>query len=306
MFDNLWTEKYRPKTLDRCILAPDVRAVMEEYKQKKEIPNLMFAGLAGGGKSSLAKILVNELLDCQYLYINASDRNGIDTVRVEISSFAQTKSIDGKLKVVILDEADGLTPDGQRALRNTMEEFSDNVRFILTCNQKYRVIGPIQSRTQVFDIVPPLSGCVEYVKYILTQEGISVPPEQKAKLITLIQASYPDMRSVINNLQKNIANKVLNVVFITNVYKFAESVMQMLGTVKDPSDIRKFLTENEAEFNKDYPGLLRSLFNAADKSTLSVDKKRKFMLTIGEGMYRCAFVMDQEINAYATLINLID
>jgi len=157
---------------------------MEEYKQKKEIPNLMFAGLAGGGKSSLAKIIVNELLDCQYLYINASDRNGIDTVRVEISSFAQTKSIDGKLKVVILDEADGLTPDGQRALRNTMEEFSDNVRFILTCNQKYRVIGPIQSRTQVFDIVPPLSDCVEYVRYILTQEGISVPPEQKAKLIS--------------------------------------------------------------------------------------------------------------------------
>ena len=306
MFAAIWTERFRPKTLDACILAPEVRQVMESYREKQEIPNLLFAGLPGGGKTSLAKILVNDVLDCQYLYINASDKNGIDVVRNEITNFAQTKSIDGKLKVVILDEADGGSPENQRALRNTMEEYSSNVRFILTCNQKYRVIGPIQSRTQIFDIVPPLSGCVEYVKHILTEEGISVPPDQKAKLITLIQASYPDMRSVINNLQKNIANKVLNVVFITNIYKFAESVLQMIGTVKDPSDIRKFLTENETEFNKDYPGLLRSLFNAVDKSTLSIDKKRRFMLTIGEGMYRCAFVMDQEINAYATLINLID
>lgn len=305
MFNNLLIEKYRPKKLEDCILESDVMAVMQEYKAKQEIPNLMFAGGAGGGKTTLAKILATDVLDCQYLYINASDENGIDTVRYKISNFAQTMSIDGKLKVIILDECDGLTVDGQRALRNIMEEYSSNVRFILTCNYKYRVIGPIQSRTQCFDLVPPLNGCIARVKHILNEEKITVAAEEKTKLIALIQNNYPDMRSIIGSLQKNIINNVLTIVFLSNSYKFAEGVLDMLSKVKDPSEIRKYLTENEQEFNKDYQGLLRSLFNCIDKSSFTPDKKRKFMLTIGEGMYRCAFVMDQEINAYATLINLI-
>lgn len=306
MFDNLWIEKYRPKKLEDCILSPDIAAVTQEYKKKQEIPNLLFAGRAGGGKSSLAKILVNDVLDCQYLYINASDRNGIDTIRNEISNFARTRSIDGKLKVVVLDEADGLTADAQRALRNTMEEFASNVRFILTCNYKYRIIEAIQSRTQVFDIVPPMNGCADRVKKILRDEKIVVDPEQGPKLVALIKSNYPDMRSIIGNLQKNIIGNTLNVVFISNTHQFAEGVMEMLGKVKDPSDLRRYLTDNETEFNKDYPSLLRSLFNATDRSSFSPDKKRKFMLIIGEGMYRCAFVMDQEINAYATLISLLE
>ena len=305
MFDNLLIEKYRPKKLEDCVLAPEVRTVLENFRTKQEIPNLLFSGGAGAGKTTVAKILVNEVLDCQYLYINASDKNGIDTVRNEIANFAQTKSIDGKLKVVILDEADGLTADGQRALRNMMEEFSSNVRFILTCNYKYRIIGPIQSRTQVFDLVPPMAGCVDRIKHILKQEGITYDAEQIAKLRTLIQNNYPDLRAIIGNLQKNVIGNVLNVVFISNSYKFAEGVLEMLPKIKDPSDLRKYLTENETEFNKDYSGLLRSLFNAVDKSKLDAAKKRVYMLTLGEGLYRCAFVMDQEINAYATLINLL-
>lgn len=305
MFDNLWVEKYRPKTLDEIVLAPEVAAVMREFITKKEIPNLLFAGQAGGGKSSLAKILVNTL-DCQYIYINASDRNGIDTVRNEISNFAKTRSIDGKLKVIILDEADGLTADGQRALRNTMEEFASNVRFILTCNAKYKVIKPIQSRTQVFDIVPPMNGVAERIKKILKDEKVSVPTDQGPKLITLIKNNYPDVRSIIGNLQKNIIGNVLNVVFISNSFQFAEGVLEMLTKVNDPSDLRRYLTENEDEFNKDYPGLLRSLFNAVDKTNWAADKKRKYMLILGEGLYRCAFVMDQEINAYATLVSLLE
>lgn len=306
MFKNLLVERYRPKKLDDCVLSPELRAVFESYRTAQEIPNLLFAGTAGVGKTTIAKILVNEVLDCQYLYINASDKNGIDTVRSEIANFAQTKSIDGKLKVVILDEADGLTIDGQRALRNMMEEFSSNVRFILTCNYKYRICGPIQSRTQTFEFVPPIKGCIDRIKYILKQEGITYDAEQIAKLSIVIQNNYPDLRSIINNLQKNVIGGVLNVVFISNSYKFAEGVLQMIPKVKDPSDLRKYLTENEMEFNKDYSGLLRSLFNAVDKAQLDVAKKRSYLLTLGEGLYRCAFVMDHEINAYATLINLID
>lgn len=306
LFDNLLIEKYRPKKLEDCVLVPEVRTVLENFRSKQEIPNLLFCGGPGAGKTTVAKILVNEVLDCQYLYINASDKNGIDTVRNEIANFAQTKSIDGKLKVVILDEADGLTADGQRALRNMMEEFSSNVRFILTCNYKYRIVGPIQSRTQIFELVPPMAGCVDRIKHILKQEGITYDAEQIAKLRTLIQNNYPDLRAIIGNLQKNVIGNVLNVVFLSNSYKFAEGVLDMLTKVKDPSDLRKYLTENETEFNKDYSGLLRSLFNAVDKSKMDVAKKRTYMLTLGEGLYRCAFVMDQEINAYATLINLID
>jgi replication factor C small subunit len=306
MFNNLFIEKYRPKTLADCILADDMRAVVENWRKTKEIPNIMFAGNAGGGKTTLAKIIVNEILDCQYLYINASDENGIDTIRYKIGNFAQTRSIDGKIKVVILDEADGLSAEGMRALRNTMEEYAENVRFILTCNAKYRIIGPIQSRTQTFELVPPLAGCVERVKYILAQEKITFTADQGPKLRALIQNSYPDMRSVINNLQKNIIGNTLNVVFISNSFKFAEGTLAMLPKVSDPSDLRRYLAENDQEFNKDYPGLLRSLFNAVDKTSLSVDVKRKYILILAEGMYRCAFVMDQEINAYATLIALLD
>jgi replication factor C small subunit len=306
MFNNLWVEKYRPKTLAECILAPEVREKVEEFRTKQEIPNVLFAGNAGGGKTTLAKIIVTEILDCQYLYINASDENGIDTIRSKITNFAQTRSIDGKLKIVILDEADGLTADAQRALRNTMEEFAENVRFILTCNYKYRIVGPIQSRVQSYEIVPPLTGCVERVKHILATEKITVAADQGPKLRTLITNSYPDMRSVINSLSKNVIGNVLNVVFISNSFKFAEGVLAMLPKVSDPSDLRRYLTENESEFNKDYPGLLRSLFNAVDKTQLSVDLKRKYMLILGEGLYRCAFVMDQEINAYATLIAMLD
>ena len=306
MFANILTEKFRPKKLSDIVLSPSIRAVMDEFQKKKEIPNILFAGSPGSGKTSLAKILSNDVLDCQYLYINASDHNSINDVRGQISSFAQTKSIDGKLKIIICDEADGFSQDAQRALRNTMEEYSANVRFILTCNYKYRIIEAIQSRCQIFELVPPLDACFDRIKYILKEEKISITADQIPKLRDLIRNCYPDLRAIINNLQKNIIGGVLNVVFISNSFQFAEGVLQMIEKINNPSDLRRYLTENEEEFNKDYPGLLRSMFNAVDKTDWDANKKRKYMLTIGEGLYRCAFVMDQEINAYATFINLLE
>ena len=155
-FNSLWVEKYRPKTLEDFICTEANKDIIASFKNKEEIPNLLFTGTPGLGKTTLAKIIVNDILGCQYLYINASDENGIDTIRTKVTSFAQTKSIDGKIKVIILDEADGLSIDAQRVLRNTMEEFARITRFILTANYKYRVIPALQSRCQSLELTPPL------------------------------------------------------------------------------------------------------------------------------------------------------
>ena len=180
MFDNLFTEKYRPKTLTDLVLSNSNRKYFDSITD--EIPNLLFVGTPGIGKTTLARILVNDILECQYLYINASDENGIDTIRSKVVGFAQTKSLDGKVKVVILDEADGITIDGQRALRNTMEEYSSGTRFILTANYKHKIIPAIQSRTQFFDLNPPFDTVLKLIVGIIKQEGIKITEDQKAIL----------------------------------------------------------------------------------------------------------------------------
>lgn len=164
IFDSLWVEKYRPSNLQEMVLDDKTRISFEEYKSTQMIPNLLFIGNAGIGKTSLAKVIAKDVIkDSQYLYINASDENGIDTIRVAVTNFAKTRSLTGALKIVILDEVDGLTMDAQRALRNTMEEYSSNTRFILTANYKHRVIQPLQSRSQSFDLTPPIKSCVSRV-----------------------------------------------------------------------------------------------------------------------------------------------
>ena len=165
MLNSIWTEKYRPKTLNEMVLSPDNRNYFSSLKG--EVPNLLFIGTPGIGKTTIAKVIVQDILKCQYLYINASDENGIDTIRNKVNNFSQTKSFDGNIKIVILDECDGITIDGQRALRNTMEEYSAYTRFILTANYKHKIIPPIQSRAQCFDLNPVISDVVTRIGYIL-------------------------------------------------------------------------------------------------------------------------------------------
>jgi len=209
-FSNLWIEKFRPKTLSDFICTSFTKESLLSFKNKEEIPNLLFIGAAGIGKTSAAKIIVNDILDCQYLYINASDENGIDTIRNKVMNFAQTMSIDGKIKVIILDECDGLSMDAQRALRNTMEEFSGITRFILTANYKYKIIPALQSRCQSFDLTPPLDLAVKRCASILKQECITVPDDQKVKLVEFIKGTYPDLRKCLNQLQQNSTTGKLN------------------------------------------------------------------------------------------------
>jgi len=301
-FSNLWIEKFRPKTLSDFISTPFTRESLLSFKNKEEIPNLLFTGAAGIGKTSAAKIIVNDILECQYLYINASDENGIDTIRNKVMNFAQTMSIDGKIKVIILDECDGLSIDAQRALRNTMEEFAGITRFILTANYKYKIIPALQSRCQSFDLTPPLDLAVKRCASILKQESITVPDDQRVKLVEFIKGTYPDLRKCINELQKFSSSGTL-VLNDTKNNKVLDLIFKEVKK-KNVEILRKALIESEHTFNSDYTSLLRNLFNHVDETETNPDLKRFYLLTISEYLYRDSFVIDKEINCYACLIQL--
>jgi DNA polymerase III delta prime subunit len=303
-FSSLWIEKFRPKTLSDFICTDDVKQLIESFRSKEEIPNLLFIGNPGIGKSSLAKIIVNDILGCQYLYINASDENGIDTIRNKVTHFAQTKSFDGKIKVIILDEFCGVSLEGQRALRNTMEEYAGITRFILTANYKYKVIPAIQSRCQSVDLTPPQDLVVRRCANILKQEGISIEDNQKVSLVKLIKSNYPDLRKCINELQKFSTSGKLNL-SSTNNNEVIDLIYSEIKK-KNIESLRKALIESEQTFNADYISLLRSLFNYIDSKEANVEMKKMYLLTIAEHLYRSAYVPDQEINCYACLLTLAD
>ena len=301
-FNSLWVEKYRPKTLSDFISTDSNKELISAFETKDEIPNLLFVGTPGLGKTSLAKIIVNDILQCQYLYINASDENGIDTIRTKVTHFAQTKSIDGKIKVIILDESDGLSMDAQRVLRNIMEEYAGITRFILTANYKYRVIPALQSRCQSFDLTPPLDQVVRRCAWILKQENIELPEDQKVKFVEFIKSNYPDLRKCINELQKHTSTGKLQLLNVKN-----DNTLQLIFSEVKKNNIiglRKALIENEHLFNSDYVSLLRDLFNYVDKEEIDPRTKEWYLLQIAEHLYRSSFVIDQEINCYACLISM--
>ena len=301
MFNNLLVEKYRPAKLSDMVLSDSNRKYFESITD--EIPNLLFIGTPGLGKTTLARILVNNILQCQYLYINASDENGIDTIRSKVVGFSQTKSLDGKHKVVILDEADGITIDGHRALRNTMEEYSSMTRFILTANYKHKIIPAIQSRTQFFDLMPPLDDVVKRVVEVVKEEGIKIDAEQKVKFVNLIKQNYPDIRKVLNTVQKSSLDKkfiVDETIDNNSIIKHIHAQVISNNSLK----LRKYLIENESEFQGDYHNLMKLYLDYVYNSNLDDNKKRQYIVTISDHMYKDVFVLDKEINAFACWVNL--
>ena len=302
---NVWVEKYRPTKLVDMVLSDSLRAFVEECKRKDEIPNMLLVGNAGTGKTTLAKVIINEILDAQYLYINASEKNGIDEVRTSILSFAQTKSLDGKIKVIFLDEFDNFTDAGQRALRNVMEEYAGNTRFILTGNYLHRIIQPIQSRCQVFtDFTPPIREYAKRIIYILQQEKITISNDQVERIKEVIRYYYPDLRRIINYIQRSVINSKLVLQDVINNEGFAEDILGKINNKEDLMSIRKFVIESEQSFGNDYPKLMKDLFNTVYKSEMSEDKKRLALLQVSEYLYRSALVMDQEINMFSCIISL--
>ena len=296
MFNNLWVEKYRPKTLNDLVLSETNRKYFESLTD--EIPNLLFVGTPGLGKTTLAKIIIEDILKCQYLYINASDENGIDTIRSKVVGFSQTKSLDGSIKVVILDEADGITIEGQRALRNTMEEYSSQTRFILTANYKHKIIPAIQSRTQSFDLNPPIDDIVKRIVSIVKEENVKIEDNQKTNFVNVIKQNYPDIRKIINAVQKASVKGIFNIDIALDSKEIVDKIHKEVLS-SNVIELRKYLIENENEFQGDYHNLMKQYLNYVYDSSIDDIKKREYILILSEYMYKDVFVLDKEINAFA-------
>lgn len=297
----LWVEKYRPRTLNDIILPQRTREIIEGFKS--EIPNLLFANTPGTGKSSLAKIIVSDLLKCNYLYINASDESGIDTIRHKVSTFAQTKSFDGNIKVVILDEADWISAAGQAALRNTMEAYSQYTRFILTANYKHKIIPALQSRCQSIDIKPTIEEAVRRCYYILKQEKVVISDDQKKKFVEVVKANFPDLRKTINELQKNVINGELSIVNTRLDNELLERIFSSIAA-KQSIELRRYLIENEDRFNGDYDNLLIEYLNFIYEKDVEDMSKKSMIAILAKHLYESSFVVDKEINFFACTIQL--
>jgi len=300
MSNSLWVEKYRPSTLDTYIGNEHLKSKVSMYLESGDLPHLLLYGRAGTGKTTLAKLLVNNI-ECDYLYINASDETGVDTVRNKVRQFASTVGFKD-LKVIILDECDYITPNAQAALRNLMETFSKHCRFILTCNYVERIIDPIQSRCQSFQIIPPSKVEVaKHVHNILIQENVIDSPED---IKVLVESGYPDIRRVINSAQRNVVKGRLKLdtsSIIQNDYKL--KLLKILETQNKKNafnQIRQLLVDNKIT---DYADLFRLLYDEVDgygKGHLA-----ECILIIARYELSDSQVVDKEINAMAMVIELL-
>lgn len=298
---NPWTERYRPQTLDDLMVDDTTRKIIENFG--KDIPNLLLTGVCGVGKTTLAKILAKDILNCDYLYINASDENGVDTIRDKVIGFAQTKSFDGGLKIVILDEADYLSKSSMAILRNVMESYSSTTRFILTGNYKHRIIPALQSRCQSLTLHTSLKDVTRRCLEILKKENVEIPNDQKKPLVALIKSHYPDIRKCINELEKYSKSGVLTI----ETKKDTNQVMNLIYTNLQSGDTlktRKFLIENEELFDSDHESLLKDLLNHFYDLSLDDTVKKQAILIIAESLFKMISVTDREICCIACLLQL--
>jgi len=296
MSHSLWVEKYRPKDLSTYIGNEHLKEKVKIYLESEDVPHLLLYGRAGTGKTTLAKIVVNNI-DCDHLYINASDENSVDSVRFKIRSFASTIGFK-EMKVIILDEADYLTPNAQAALRNVMETFSKHCRFILTCNYVERIIDPIQSRCQSFKVIPPSKKDVAlHLKLILKAEMVEAELDDIA---LIVNAGYPDIRRVINSAQRQVVDGKLSIdtsSVIQNNYKL--QLLEMLSSGDKLNNIRQLIADNSIS---DYSEIYRLLYDEVE--TYSSGHEAECILTIAEGQYQDVNVVDKEINFMSTIIKL--
>jgi len=304
--DFLWVEKYRPKKIDECILSDSLKDTFREFLLNGDMPNLLLSGSAGTGKTTVAKALCEEL-GYTTLVINGSLDRNIDTLRNDISTFASTVSFDGGKKCVILDEADYLNPQSfQPALRGFIEHFSKNVRFILTCNFKDKIIEPIHSRTTYIDFrignreLPGLMGdFMNRTINILGEEGVTI--ESKPALAELIKRHFPDMRRTLNELQRYCAGGTVDTGILARVGQAdLDSLMTMLKD-KNFSGMRQWVVDN---IDTDPIAIYRQMYDQMHQY-LQPQSIPQIVLLIADYQYKQAFVQDAEINLVAFLTEVM-
>jgi len=299
----LWVEKYRPRTLDECILPDAQKDVFKQFVASGEIPNMLLCGTAGTGKTTVARALCNEL-GCDYIVINGSEESGIDVLRTKIKNFASTVSFEGKPKVVILDEADYLNPNStQPALRAFIEEFSKNCRFIFTCNFKNRIIAPLHSRTTVveFKLVngQKKKMATKFHKRmmdILKTEGVEYNDKVLAELL---MKHFPDYRRVLNELQRYSAGGVIDEGILSNLSELNTKALADALADKDWKKMRQWVANN---VDSDPQTVYRKVYDTLLERAKQVPQ---FVLIIADYQYKAAFVADQEINLTACLTEIM-
>jgi len=299
----LWTEKYRPKTVEECILPERLKKPFQEYVNQKNIPNLLLNGGAGVGKTTIAKAMCNEV-GCDFMILNGSDENGVDTIRFKIKNYASSMSLTGGRKVVILDEADYLTPNAQAILRNAIEEFSGNCSFIFTCNYKSKIIDPIHSRCAVIDFnlknnekATMAAQFFKRIQSVLQSESVEYDDKVIAEVV---KKHFPDFRRVLNELQRYSQFGKIDAGILSQIgdVQITEIVKYIKG--KDFGTIRKWAATCDMDANVVFRQLYDALYD-----TMKPQSIPQAVLILADYQYKTAFVADTEINLVACLTELM-
>lgn len=309
----LLIDKYTPKCIDDLILSPEQKTLFKNFVASGTIPNLLFHGKAGIAKTQTARALAMEL-GADVLFISASLDNNIEVIRTKVKEFANTLSVMGNIKIVILDEADALTANtangagAQDGLRNLIQDSSDDTRYILTCNYLERIIEALRSRCTPVSLQFDKQQLAYRVKYILDKEKIPYNVDTFTEFyINVIDKHYPDIRSVLNLLdhctsggQIDLSNVKSNT---ADISKFVNELVRMVKSPTNVYSIRKFYIQNSAEFMEDYEFLAQKLFDALDTEEADV-KVGKAMIVIGEHLYRMSQVIDKELQFAAMIVRV--
>lgn len=300
----LWSEKYRPKNIDECVIPAELKAQLKHLIEKNEIPHMLFSGTPGIGKTTVARALANEL-GADVLFINASMENGIDVLRTKIQGFASTVSLGEGIKIVILDEADYSNPTSfQPALRGFMEEFSQNCRFILTCNYKNRIIPALRdSRCTPIEFKIPSAQkpklAMQMFKRILEiLKNESITYDEKV-IVRLVEKFFPDFRRTLNELQRYSVSGTIDEGILVSIADANLSTLTKALKAKEWKAMRQWVANNE---DQDIPTLYRAIF---DELVDKVNEAPQLVLIIADYSYKSAFAVDQSINLSACLTEIM-